>query len=139
VRVGQGERIAPSTLAGAEPAPCSGQGRAFEIGAPHVVGGAYGRKRLGVRRTAPPARRPANHALAPQPIPDRAGRRHRQLGMELNQLHPQLLRPSVRPALAQSQHRLHHGHVMRLAVLQRRVRALRQPAAPSAIYRPSRL
>jgi len=30
------------------------------------------------------------------------------------------------PALAQSQHRLHHRHIMRLAVLQRRVRALRQ-------------
>ena len=44
----------------------------------------------------------------------------------LDQLHPQLLRPPVRPALAQSQHRLHHGHVMRLAVLRRRVRALGQ-------------
>src|SRR6516225_11392736 len=46
--------------------------------------------------------------------------------MVLDQLHPQLLWPSVRPALAQSQHRLHHCDVMRLTVLHRRVRALRQ-------------
>jgi len=32
----------------------------------------------------------------------------------------------MRPPLAQPQHRLHHGDLMRLAVLQRRVRALRQ-------------
>jgi hypothetical protein len=37
-----------------------------------------------------------------------------------------LLWPPVRPALAQIQHLLHHRHVMRLTVLQRRVRALRQ-------------
>src|SRR6516165_5975067 len=49
--------------------------------------------------------------------------------MVLDQLHPQLLWPPVRPALAQSQHRLHHGHVMRLAVLHRRMRALCQTRA----------
>src|SRR6516225_4897447 len=118
VGVGQGERIAPPAVAGAEPP--------FEIGAPHVVGRAHCRKRPGVGRTPPPSARPADHALTPQPIPDRAGRRHRQLGMELNQLHPQLLRSPVRPALAQSQYRLHHGEVVRLTVLKRRVRARRQ-------------
>jgi hypothetical protein len=118
VRVGQGERVAPPTVTGAEPA--------FEIGAPHVVGRLHCRKRLGVGRTPPPLARPADHTFAPQPLADRAGRRRRQLGMVLNQLHPQLLRPPVRPALAQPQHRLHHGNVMRLTVLQRRVRALHQ-------------
>src|SRR5215472_15525605 len=76
--------------------------------------------------TAQPAARAVDHTLTPQPLPDRAGRWHRQLRMVLSQLHPQLLGPPVRPTLAQSQHRLHHGNVMRLAVLQRRVRALRQ-------------
>src|SRR5215472_6717159 len=116
--VSQGERIAPPAVAGPEPA--------LEIGAPHVVGCANCRKRLRVRRTAPPAARSVDHTLTPQPLPDRAGRWHRQLRMVLSQLHPQLLGPPVRPTLAQSQHRLHHGNVMRLAVLQRRVRALRQ-------------
>ena len=121
MRVGQGERIAPPAVAGAKPP--------FEISAPHVVGRAHCRKRLGVGRTAPPAARPADHAFAPQPLADRAGRRHRQLRMVLDQLHPQLLWPPVRPALAQSQHRLHHGHIMRLAVLHRRMRALCQTRA----------
>src|SRR5215813_7156691 len=118
VRVGQGKRITAPAVGGAEPP--------LEIGAPHVVGRAHCRKRLGIRRTPPTLAQPAGHTLASQPLPDRAGRRHRQLGMVLGQLHPQLLWPPVWPALAQSQHRLHHGNVMRLAVLQRRVRALRQ-------------
>src|SRR6516225_7352121 len=118
VRVGQGERIAPPTVAGTKPT--------LEIGAPHVVGRAHCRKRLRVGRTAPPLARPAGHTLAPQPFPDRAGRRHRQLGMVLNQLHPQLFWPPMRPTLAQPKHRLHHGDLVCLAVLQRCVRALRQ-------------
>src|SRR6516162_2294269 len=118
VRVSQGERITPPAVAGAKPT--------LEIGAPHVVGRAHCRKRLRVGRTAPALARPADNTLAPQPLPDRAGRRHRQLGMALDQLHPQLFWPPVRPTLAQPQYRLHHGEVMCLAVLQWRARALRQ-------------
>src|SRR5215469_10252111 len=118
VRVSHGERITPPAVGGAEPA--------LEIGAPYVIGRAHCRNLLIERRTPPALARPADNTLASQPLPDRAGRRHRQLRMVLDQLHPQLLWPPVRPTLAQPQYRLHHGEVMRLAVLQWRVRALRQ-------------
>ena len=58
VRVRQGERIAAPAIGGAEPPPCSGQGQALEIGAPHVVGRTHRGKRLRVGRTPPPPARP---------------------------------------------------------------------------------
>ncbi len=125
VRVTQGERIAPPAVSGAEPAPCSGQGRALEIGAPHVVGRRHRGKRLRVGRTTPPPPRPTDQPLVPQPIPDSTRRRDREFRMERAELHPQLLR-SPSPALAQIHHRLHHRDIMGLAMAQRRVRALPQ-------------
>ena len=50
VRVGQGKRIGLPAVDGAGPP--------FEIGAPHVVGRAHCRKRLGVGRTPQPPARP---------------------------------------------------------------------------------
>jgi len=131
VRVGQGERIAPPAVAGAEPA--------LEIGAPHVVGRAHCRKRLRVGRTPPALARPADHALAPQPLPDRAGSRQRQLrrcstSFTRSFFGPQCghrwRNPSTACTTATScAWPCCNGACERSA----------KPAAPSAIYRPSHL
>src|SRR5215471_128895 len=119
VRIAQGERIAAPPVAGAKPP--------LEIGAPHVIGRRHRGKRPGIGRAAASPRQALDQTLAPQPIADRARRRNCHLRMPLAQLHPQLLRTPMAPALAQLQHRLHYPDVVCLAVPQRGMRALPQP------------
>ena len=63
----------------------------------------------------------------------------KKLRVKLVEHHPELLWPPVRPALAQSQHRLHHGHIMRLACCTGACERSARPAPPFEIYRPSHL